>query len=399
MRISFSKRRLEMLRTPTGKRSKIYRDSVVRGLGVKLDPGGKRMYFWSRKVGAKAQWRTIGEFELTTLDEARAKAEEHNIARKKWKETGENPLAPPSGVTLGEVFAAYVERHVRLTPSHPERAADGVAGQARRCLKPFLDRKVASIRRGELLALRESVHKERGPSAANKLLQTIRAAVNWAVESELYKGANVAEGIPMFKEKKRRRFLYKHELDALRDALDKTPNRDLVDFVRLALMTGARKSDIYSMRWSDVALDRRTWLVPQPKGGEPYLIALTDPAVEILRARQNGSAWVFPTNPLNPSKSGHVMDMKRSWGQLLKLAGIEDVHQHDLRRTLASWQAAGGASLLVVGKSLGHKSTAATQIYAQLDLGPVRESVEAATRAMFAAPPKLLPAAKKAARR
>jgi hypothetical protein len=56
---------------------------------------------------------------------------------------------------------------------------------------------------------------------------------------------------------------------------------------------------------------------------------------------------------------------------------------HDLRRTLGSWQAAGGASLLIIGKSLGHRSESATRIYARLATDPVRESVEKATVAMI----------------
>jgi integrase len=55
-------------------------------------------------------------------------------------------------------------------------------------------------------------------------------------------------------------------------------------------------------------------------------------------------------------------------------AGLPDVRLHDLRRTLGSWQAIIGSSLPIIGKSLGHKSLTATQIYARLNLDPVRES-------------------------
>jgi integrase len=67
---------------------------------------------------------------------------------------------------------------------------------------------------------------------------------------------------------------------------------------------------------------------------------------------------------------------------------------HDLRRTLGSWQAAAGASLPIIGKSLGHKSLRATQVYARLNLDPVRTSVNQAVSAMVLAAnkPKLLEA-------
>jgi len=62
-----------------------------------------------------------------------------------------------------------------------------------------------------------------------------------------------------------------------------------------------------------------------------------------------------------------------------------DLRLHDLRRTLGSWQAATGASLPIIGKSLGHSSIQATQIYARLNLDPVRASVSRAQEAMLLA--------------
>ena len=45
---------------------------------------------------------------------------------------------------------------------------------------------------------------------------------------------------------------------------------------------------------------------------------------------------------------------------------------------MGSWEALTGASMLVIGKSLGHKSTSATQVYARLTNDPVRNSMEKA---------------------
>ena len=66
-------------------------------------------------------------------------------------------------------------------------------------------------------------------------------------------------------------------------------------------------------------------------------------------------------------------------------ARIKDIRMHDLRRTMGSWQARTGASLLIIGKSLGHKSQQATAVYARLDMDPVREAMETATAAMLQA--------------
>ncbi len=66
-------------------------------------------------------------------------------------------------------------------------------------------------------------------------------------------------------------------------------------------------------------------------------------------------------------------------------AALKDLRIHDLRRTFGSWQAATGASLTIIGASLGHKDVSTTQIYARLSVDPVREAVAKATTAMLAA--------------
>ena len=65
-------------------------------------------------------------------------------------------------------------------------------------------------------------------------------------------------------------------------------------------------------------------------------------------------------------------------------ARLLDLRRHDLRHTLGSWQAA-TASLVVIGKSLDHKNMASTQIYSRLDIDPVRDAMQTATSAIFAA--------------
>lgn len=74
-------------------------------------------------------------------------------------------------------------------------------------------------------------------------------------------------------------------------------------------------------------------------------------------------------------------------------ARIQDLRIHDLRRTLGSWQAATGASLPMIGRTLARKNVSTTAIYARLNLDPVRESMQKAATAMMAAG-GLLPSAR-----
>jgi integrase len=137
------------------------------------------------------------------------------------------------------------------------------------------------------------------------------------------------------------------------------------------------------MRWGELNLEQGTWKIPRTKTEDSQTVTLPLEAIEVLRARkrETSSVFVFPGN----GRTGHLVEPKTGWKRILERAGIKDLRIHDLRRTLGSWQAITGSSLPIIGKSLNHKNASTTQIYARLNLDPVRESVQKATVAMIQA--------------
>jgi integrase len=94
---------------------------------------------------------------------------------------------------------------------------------------------------------------------------------------------------------------------------------------------------------------------------------------------------VFPSKRFD-AKTPYLAEPQGAWERVLKRAKIKNLRVHDLRRTLGSYQAIGGASLPIIGKSLGHgDGSEARHIYARLQLDPVRASVNAAANAILAA--------------
>jgi integrase len=190
-------------------------------------------------------------------------------------------------------------------------------------------------------------------------------------------------GIRKFPEKSRDRFLQASELPRFFKALNEEPNETLRDYIFISLLTGARRSNVLSMRWNELNLEQGTWKIPRTKTGDSQTVTLTTEAIEILKARkkETSSVFVFPGS----GRTGHLVEPKTGWRRILERAGIKDLRIHDLRRTLGSWQAITGSSLPIIGKSLNHKNASTTQIYARLNLDPVRESVQKATVAMIKA--------------
>jgi len=221
-----------------------------------------------------------------------------------------------------------------------------------------------------------------GARTANRTYEQLRAIYRKMREWRLYVGDSPCDGIPRFPSRERSRFLKSEELPRFFDALGRCENDDFRHFVLLSLATGGRKGNVLGMRWADLDLSAQLWTIRDldSKNRGSMIIPLTAVALEVLNVRRgNGSPWVFPAE----SASGHMTDPRRRWVALLQDAGLEDVWIHDLRRSLGSWAAMGGAGLPVIGAALGHRSSEATRIYARLQTAPVRTAMEQAQDAIF----------------
>ena len=219
------------------------------------------------------------------------------------------------------------------------------------------------------------------------MLALVRVIFNKASAWGYFSGDNPAKGIDKFREIPRERFLQEEEMESFFKAVAVEPNPAVRDVVFLLLQTGARISNVLSARWENIHLDaeKPRWEIPVTKSGYPVKIGLVEEAVDLLRQRRievGDSPWVFPAQGKAKNRGGHMTDIKAGWMRILDRAGIEKLRLHDLRRTFGSWQAITGASLPVIGRSLGHRNVTTTQIYARLTEDPVQASTQKAYRAM-----------------
>src|ERR1019366_1039175 len=135
---------------------------------------------------------------------------------------------------------------------------------------------------------------------------------NWAIDHEIWVGANPARKIALFPEHSRDRFLKAEEVPKFLQELSVEPNRDLRDFIWISLMSGARRGDVLSARWDDISFDTHSWRIPDPKARVPYIVPLMPEAIEVLKLREavpKDSPWVFP----GTGRTGHLAGLKRPW--------------------------------------------------------------------------------------
>ncbi len=376
-KIAFSRRRLEGLPIPSSGR-KAYHDQKVPGLTCYVMPSGSKTFYLYKRVHGRPVRYRIGSFPQTTVEQARDVAADvlGRIAR------GEDPQAERQAqrqeMTFGEMFAwwrdYYAIPHKVKTVHESQRTYD-------RYLKKWANRPASTITKQDIQAIHRGIGSDR-KHYANRVVQLVRAVYNRAIRDADWEGRNPATGIKLFAEESRERFLQPEEIGRLFAAVAEE-EQDFQDLVHMAILTGARRANLFAMRWEQVQGD--VWRIPETKSGKAVEIPLTSKALEILLRRRpasHASPWVFPSAN---SVSGHIAGPGKPWDEVRERAGLTDLRWHDLRRSLGSWATMTGANLPVVGKMLGHGAgSSATAVYARLNMTPVRDAVEKATTAIMA---------------
>lgn len=377
--IPFSQKAIDSLPFPSSGRVEWW-DEQTPNLTVRITANGSRSFYWIGRNGRKFCRVLIGPYPGTAIPRARDEAKRLSALAADGKTPTTSRQSVRDEWTLQELFDWYLE-----TISKPhKRTWKWDSSQYTRVLSQWSSRRVSAISRGEVQELHVKLGKDRGPYAANKMLELLGHMVRTGKihHPSRVTGDDPTRGIKRFPRLERERFLSADEIERFFAAVDKLQRQVSRDFLMLCLWTGARRGNVMSMRWDEIDLAEKVWTIPAAKSKSKRLmrIPLSVPAIEILTRldAEKTSAWVL--NGQGPT--GHYNDPKAAWTRVKKLAKLVDVRIHDLRRTLGSWMAV-NSPLQIVGKQLGHSSLKSTSIYARLATQTVKDAADDAANRML----------------
>lgn len=377
MRLHFTKAALNALPCPE-KGRQYHSDIDASGLVVACHASGAKSFYLYKWFKGRPRRIFIGPYPQTGIFVARKRARELAAEISLGRDPMEQRRRERAEITLGALFDLYLAQAKLRKKSW--RLDEW---NYKNHLAKWAGRKLSDIERVDVVALHGQIGKE-APVAANHVLSLLSVVFRDAKDLCGYDGQNPARGIKRFRETSRERFLLPAELPAFMEALKTEEDKRFRDFVGCLLFTAARRGAVGKMRWADLDLVRAIWTIParDQKSGKSQVVALVPFVVEILvRRRQEADGeYVFGVRG-----RPYLDHAKKPWTAFVKRAGLKDLHMHDMRRTLGSWAAAGGVSLPIISKALGHTSLQSTQVYARLQLDPVREAVEKTANAILLA--------------
>ena len=372
-------------------------DDDVKGFGLRVTPGGSKSYVLSYRAGhgrhAPQHRITIGKHGSPWTPEA---ARREAIRLRGEVAKGGNPADARKVVARAMTLDDLCELYLAEGASHKKPAtlrAD--RGRIRNHILPVLGRlQIDQITRADVERMVRDVtagktaaptlkQQGRGRAAqggqgtAGQALAVLGAVMSFAVARGL-RNDHPVRGVKKPPIRRMERFLSEAEIARLGEALDAenaaTGNPYPSAAIRLLLFTGCRRSEVLGLHWDWIDSERAMVFLPDSKTGRKP-IYLNAPALEVLAnlPHQEGNPHVV----CGHRDGSAYVGLDKVWRRVRSAAALPGLRLHDLSHSFASIGAAGGNSLLILGKLLGHRHTTTTERYSHLSADPMRQAAEA----------------------
>jgi integrase len=356
--------RLAALKAPASGRVEIP-DEKVQGLRIRVSSKGTKTFVLRKRQGEKLHNITLGKYgPRFGLAEARRKAR----TLLNDLEAGKGAPKPKrrSQGTRGTFRAMIPDYLASKTDLRSHREIERILNGY--VLPELGDRMVDTVTRGEVTELLDGIAAT-APVMARAVHAQLSAFYTWAMPRLDRLEANPCRdaGRPA-KPKARDRVLSDDELRALWQVADD----ELLPWgpgLKLLMLTGARRDEIFSADWAEFDLKAGEWTIPaeRAKNGVPHIVPLSPAALAVVEAIPviDGSPKLFPTRTKagqgERGPSGFSKAQARFRAALdtkLNRETAEHWTLHDIRRTVATGLQRLGIRFEVTEAVLNHVSGA-----------------------------------------
>lgn len=361
-------------------------DSDLKGLGLRVMPSGARTWIveyrpngGGRRVGKRRM--SLGSAQAVTPEQARQQARlvlgrvaagedpahERNTRRRELKLRDlidlyekERPAGHRSGKPLEprtlKNMLARLRNHAEPLLGN-RLVVDITSDDVTRFVRRVSQGETAKTAKGRP---RGTIKVAGGEGAARKVASDLSMILSFAIDRGVIQ-VNPVSAARKPKAGKRHDYLRPDEMGRIGDALNKMEAAGVnpcgIAIIRLLLLTGARPSEIESLRWDEVDLPGSCLRLSNSKTGYSARPLSTE-AKSILQAqpRRSGSLYVFPSS----RGHGYYSNSKKIWNAAREIAGLPEKVRYHARHAVGTLSLAMGQSIPAVAALLGHANPRTT---------------------------------------
>lgn len=382
---------ISRLACPPDKTQAFLRDTKSPSLRVRVTPAGAKSYVFEAKLQRKTVRCTIGDVRSWKIEDARIEAnrlrvlldrgeDPRELERKQEAERDARKAAEAvEQVTVAEAWATYLEErrphwgerhyadHQALVRAGGEVARRGTRGRGKTIAGPIYSLLTLPLRdlNAAAIQLWAANEAKTRPTQARLALRVLKAFLGWCMEHPTYKQS--VEGENPAKSKKAREVLGKpgvkednllrEQLAAWFKAVRDIGNPVASAYPQVVLMTGARPGEVLAMRWTDLNVKWKG-LTLRDKVEGARVIPLTPYVHQLLRGLPRRNEWVFSSET---SADGRLTIPRNFHTNACRVAGIDNLTLHGLRRSFKSLTEWLEIPAGVVAQIMGHKPSATAE--------------------------------------
>jgi integrase len=375
---NFTEKELKSLPNPESGKRKVYHDSKIKGLSVRVTSNGIKSFIVRANIDGKTKTVTLGRHPSMKIDVARKLA----IDALSTFGLGVNPNDKKrdkrlKSITLEQTMNDYItSRNKNLkqkTISDYRILFDGF-------LSEWKNKELKNITR-DMVEKKHTKIGEKSIYRANGTMRLLRALFNYAGGAyENSKGEPIIVHNPVqrinhnkawFREKSRDNIVQPNDLKAWFTAVKDLPNHHInairnnisetvSDYLIFILFTGLRQSEAAGLLWKDVDFNNNLFTVRDTKNHTDHTLPLTNYTYGLLKNRQNSTTSNFVFSGNNPEKS-----IVNPYKQIKKIREESGVHftMHDLRRTFATIADILNVQYHVIKRLMNHSNNDVTSLH------------------------------------
>jgi integrase len=386
---------IERLRCPEGKSQAFLRDRRSPSLRVRVTASGAKAFVFEAKLGRETIRRTIGDVRSWSIEKARVAANTLRVEVDNGKDPRETEREQQAAraarqvresaqaVTVGEVWEEYLKArkdrwgdlhyqdHLKKAKAGGKEAVRGTRGTGKTTsgpLYPLMAGRLCDLTPAAISvwAERETAKRPTSTAGAWRLL---RGFLNWCSEQPQYAPVLPAQNPAkakvvrevLAKPKAKQDALQREQLAPWFAAVRQLSNATAAAYLQTLLLTGARPGEVLAMRWEDIDFKWKGLNIRDKVEGE-RTIPLTPYVSELLAVLPRVNGWVF-ASPSNDEKlkEKHISKPHHPHDRACKVAGLQDLTLHGLRRSFKSLTEWLEIPAGVVAQIMGHKPSATAE--------------------------------------
>jgi integrase len=331
-----------------------YPDGLVRGLRLLVSASDKKCFDLGFRHEGRPRRKKVGDHPQMQLAEARRVAQAARESRDPLTYLG-GAVQDDTRLRFAELAEEYIARGMiqrrGANAGEPLKSAARYEAAIRKVLLPaWGSRPVEKLTKADATALTDKVMDRSGDGAARESHRLYMRIFSWAVGRGTVSHHPFQGIVPPAPNRHRDRVLTPVELSDVWAASEEI-SYPCGPFYRLLILTGQRLKEVAHMEWSEIEGD--VWTIPgeRTKNGLPSEVPLSSLALAEIEALPRGSGpFVFSyTDGQKPVASFNKLKTKMD-----RVSGVENWHNHDLRRTLRTGLAELGVPETVAEKVLNH---------------------------------------------